>query len=846
MKEINSIKEKRARIVLSKEIARRRNDFNSLVKNNIIKSDDGWDSDTWTYKSFNIYFNKWHGKNGKVISNHCKYENRIFLKDASTDIAKCYIIVQIKKMLSGPYVRGCAAIVGVLSEVLGDSLCDWIVINKSSLSGAVNNLKRNYQSQYTLYERVNKLLQFYEYIKTIRHPVQDKEVSFLVNTFLWHHGINNPVNGNNIDNSKNTKRLKYHDEIGSAIGKLKEIVTNINEPKEGYYRIRIEALAFVLAHGLRIGELLRLPNHPLGKEDGMLFTRVYTEKGQPPIIRAVSPVWEEAIINAEKYLVRVCEPARKRAREIEEDGFKFLYNEINKFREINTQNETHIQQIEVMGFDVNNTSFVKEFSDCFNTTKKRFFNKNNPFRAATRLVAQPLPAKATVWLDERFELWDWNKYVYQPGAYVNHNLIGLFSPKGIAKLCGGSKGSASKEPYYSCIREVIELLKKESVIGNTDEQHIRNISEIKKNNIRNKWKKIRKEIIRTSKGCNRVILLDELSLVLKKKYNEWLEKHYSQIRNDSIDDSVQVKQEISSKSFRKNLPLSEHLLVVWEKQFSDSTKDFSLGLIPKPVFRKDFYDFLGADNTKTSIFQKFNINSDNGKPYVIRPHEIRHWLTTSMMRSGINEQVIDLWMGRTPGQSRHYDHRTSSERALNIREKLINTLTNKIPMNNLGKKILIWRKENVSLDKQRELLERKLKVMHFTPQGLCDRSLSINPCQKGMACLHGYGEQNGCKHFYIDPGDETARLEILKIKKENEKMLSLLMDGYSRIHNAFEKSMINNEYIIRNVSHIKSIIDGCSKALIVYDEARKNICEVSATQEGEKIIKVANVFGKME
>lgn len=69
--------------------------------------------------------------------------------------------------------------------------------------------------------------------------------------------------------------------------------------------------------GLRIGEVLRLPENCLAPINGELYCRVWTSKGSAPEARYIPKIWRVAISDAVDRIKAICAPYRENARAIE-------------------------------------------------------------------------------------------------------------------------------------------------------------------------------------------------------------------------------------------------------------------------------------------------------------------------------------------------------------------------------------------------------------------------------------------------------------------------------------------------------------------------------------------------
>jgi len=353
-----------------------------------------------------------------------------------------------------------------------------------------------------------------------------------------------------------------------------------------------------------------------------------------------------------------------------------------------------------------------------------------------------------------------------------------------------------------------------SEVGKTGEFHSSGISF---NNLR-------------GRGSYAEAMVDKVSLKTspnKKKYtqivisktlvSEIAMQHYNNMQKqvyESNEDGEDITEEIVSTSYAFKMPFSDFLFIAKEDTFNDGSN--SHGFLPLPIRPKSFARWLKKDTSRAkSLFQRFDVRDVEGNIVNVDSHQFRHWLTDAMKRSGKNEMMIDLFMGRTAGQSRNYDHRTAKERAEEIREHYLSEYTT--PDDVLGRRIKRMRDNNVSLDEIEMALSHTLSVVHFTPWGTCNRDLDVSPCEKGMMCLRS-NDGDACQHFGIDPNDEEAKASIIYTKTHYENQLRVLLPNYQELSEALNKQ----EPLDQHVKYCIDTIKGCENALKAYERKSNN------------------------
>ncbi len=122
--------------------------------------------------------------------------------------------------------------------------------------------------------------------------------------------------------------------------------------------------------------------------------------------------------------------------------------------------------------------------------------------------------------------------------------------------------------------------------------------------------------------------------------------------------------------------------------------------------------FSGKLNGKChkSIFEDFGFSSD----IRISPHQFRHWLNTKGQESGLSDEVIALWSGRTSiEQNLVYDHVSDSSKIAQIADVLATP-----------EKIT----KEIRVITQEEYQQATGKIASVTATGFCTQQLAVNPC----------------------------------------------------------------------------------------------------------------------
>jgi hypothetical protein len=153
-----------------------------------------------------------------------------------------------------------------------------------------------------------------------------------------------------------------------------------------------------------------------------------------------------------------------------------------------------------------------------------------------------------------------------------------------------------------------------------------------------------------------------------------------------------------------------------------------------------------------SIFERFGITDESGKPYRVRTHDFRRLLNTIAQRGGLTQAEIALWMGRRRVRDNTaYDLRTSTEMAAEMRQlveknEVYGTISDQV---------------RALPETEREtFLKNRLTMIHTTHLGQCASNIAENPCATAVTCL------GGCGHYLRRKGDEKSRTALQRIERE--------------------------------------------------------------------------------
>jgi len=734
------------------------------------------------------------------------------LSGVAAVLARCFMVFSMEARLSneGAYAR----LQGVrwLAELVGGEVKGWLSLSPTVLNKVIAKVKAENKVT-SVYSRANALSSFVDYLNSTRTGHGEHASSLLGRYISWNHGLKNPVRHIiEVGHAEAVATKKYVPDLHRALGQTRSRIRLDPklEPSPGFDLIRLEALTFAMATGIRIGEVCALSVRCLETDEtsGAPFLRVATEKGQPPSARPIADVWADSVSNAYDYLLQRCASARSRAREIDTSGFTFIAETLKSARLSQPVDLGFRAQLEVMGLPLDRFYLIEEIVASFDLTTKEFCSDGR-FCDSTVGLPRIVAARVVQWMDKRMAAWDWVLFSKpprgRPTAQVGTRVLPAAT---IASYVGGGRSCLPKARWFFDELQtlLVELSKTGALEGTSiDVAHMRQL--------RQRWLEVREKALAHSGGgkCTAVDI-ERLCTDLAARYRSDLEQHYRDVI--SCDDEGAP---VTGTGLRPGVPerLSDHLIVVWEGEFS-GRKRKGHGILPRPVTRSDFYNYLSTNGQKRTVFERLGIYDQQGNPYSISPHQIRHWVTTAIFRSGPSEMMVDLWMGRTPGQSRVYDHRTAKERAEAIRDRY---LSGDPPDDYLGRRVRLWRERGIEADELADNVRSRLRVMHFVPTGGCSRELFLSPCTKGLMCLRGFGTDAACPSFHVDVKDEEARNNIVALRKQYRAMLAALYPMASTLEEAFVEELNSSEVLDQHLIHIREVIRGCDQALAAYDNA---------------------------
>ena len=125
------------------------------------------------------------------------------------------------------------------------------------------------------------------------------------------------------------------------------------------------------------------------------------------------------------------------------------------------------------------------------------------------------------------------------------------------------------------------------------------------------------------------------------------------------------------KPSQSGLPLRpEQYFFVMPRNWAHRTRGVISSIID-PVMDKQISDIICGRDGISTIFSRFGLTEEDGRPIEITTHQFRHWLNTLAQQGGMSQMEIARWSGRKDvAQNADYDHRSGFEMAKRARELL--------------------------------------------------------------------------------------------------------------------------------------------------------------------------------
>lgn len=764
----------------------------------------------WRYRGGNLNFRRF----AEGVRNRCKFRSDDEMSADGDRVARIYALSGVESGLSFPTVQQRLLMVRRLDGVVTKLRISWGDISSAVLNRTMQGLAGK-QTKKSIHHYGHALGHFSSFLNKLVVVSEGTTVRFNRIHLVWSPGRRTAdcSPGETAADTSPPASNFYEPNLHRAIATARQAVLRDPgvEPKVGYDRIRLESLAFGLALGIRISALCQLPVNALERHSttGGSFVRVPALKGEAPRVMPVPSAWEDAIWGAYSYLVETCADARARAAEIEKTGFKFLVDRLEENRRLRPLDAAAMAQLNARGLDQECHYFASELEACWDISHREVI-ANYPSSAV------PIPERAHAvlaqWMDDRVRNWDWHMFHWPAktgGPCITR----------IAELSGAMRGSPGRTPYAQLLKKFLAEL----VAAGVGRQGA--VSRCQRESLTTSWENIRPVVLSNWQRATSIAVdVTALAKLMMEDYESALERHFKEALEDN-DVGDQGSRRPAQQKPGARARLSEHLIVVWDNQMRSSGKN---GLLPRPLSRDQIHAYLSASSGKATVFDRLDLRDENGRHFSFSPHAIRRWVTTSMLRSGLSEDSVDLWMGRQVGRARHYDYRTPVERAEKLRQLYVEVA--EPPDDFLGRRVAEWRVRGMSDAEIKALVDSKLRAVHFTPWGSCSRELYVAPCEKGLMCLRGGADGRLCSSFQVDTNDLSAKAEIERLRSENSRLLEIIEPRSMALREKMISELNCDEPLDQHVRYIVDVISGCDEALRIYRESASRLAILDSTE----------------
>lgn len=217
---------------------------------------------------------------------------------------------------------------------------------------------------------------------------------------------------------------------------------------------------------------------------------------------------------------------------------------------------------------------------------------------------------------------------------------------------------------------------------------------------------------------------------------------------------------------------------VWEALLLTRDCEFHKRLGPKPFswvlpdinqINAQLSPRSGLKKPPKTIFQRFDIQNEDGSVISLTSHQLRVWLSTNAERGGMDSWRLAQWAGRSRIQdNKHYDLRTQKEREdqvnavmqLEERPTALQALKLNLPV------------------AYTDLGLHRVGIADVTEFGMCTHDYAMSPCTKGGECM-------SCKEHVCIKGMPETLDRIRRLEKQITLMYEkALTDTKSGVYGA--------------------------------------------------------------
>ena len=831
-----------------------------------------YDEPFWRYRGENIYFSSMPDDSRAI-------KDRVDWPDEITELVKALIINKLYKIRTRKELLSASLVQGLrkpIPSVIESGITGLDRINSDSYQAAYDLILSSYGNPVTRLQEMNLFFEFLgdshvlQSIIDFRRPNKDPRVQDKIGPTAKHLKMPLP-------------------ELVRAIIQLR---WKVEEMFDGTDRMTSDLLGiytqvFSYALGLRIGEILRIPEDCLFWDGPDLRCRIWTEKGHQARAPYVPTLWREPIIQTVDRIKALTKKYREHAREFEERqrmrevedrirdwqiareiDAQSLENELRTF--LDTKRVEAEQAWELLSpVDPEAVYPLREIASFLPIAPSQ--NMLNSHMASRykewglKLTETPIikggvnkrySATGQAILDfviEQIEIranniTEWEFLCIVHGRTVHRKTSGDKSISALTKIAPGKsatcytfspdtfagKGSApsimSKEAAAKKLKDYAhggfdiysrmdvlsfqELFpeipfinsRKKSKDGQSNS--IQNRNPLFKINEKQKlYVKVRTEdsYIRYSVNPGYTLDIESIHSMLFETFtsdNLAIEKEIWEQDHKDKEEEAQftgTAVTISSRSFSVQQNVSDFLFLR-SRIMSANSNPF----VPQILSYSAVFSAMKGSEKNQSNFERYGIDISDEVCKTWSTHQGRHWKTTSMLRAGLEEEIVNRYMGREGSQLEHYDHSTGTERAQQVGEAMREDQTRYL--GEVPNVVRRMQTQNIPIEQIDDYLNETMSSVQHIPCGMCIGSLNANPCQYNMGCLIG-NQGNGCSRYIFDTKDPVMRATLANERDKSEREISRLLDVYDAGNPEAEKHIMRHAKLVENISTVFSAVE---------------------------------------
>ena len=196
-----------------------------------------------------------------------------------------------------------------------------------------------------------------------------------------------------------------------------------------------------------------------------------------------------------------------------------------------------------------------------------------------------------------------------------------------------------------------------------------------------------------------------------------IQKNYSNSTMGTLKENI--PQDFPWYDREKKIEYSNALYLLTEGQLNQKKKRM-LDKLFRPTMSFFKTDIVDSDYIKGhfNIFKRYGYINEDGSPYLLRTHQLRHLLNTFAQINGMDEFSIARWSGRKLiSQNVSYDHRSHLQMSKAIREQKLSVCVNE------------HRIKDIPVVDLNEFDSLSSGAVLVSKHGYCKHSYAFKPCE---------------------------------------------------------------------------------------------------------------------